>query len=46
MHYLNVARGRGVIGGAGEGGIGDGDVLEGGKSVLVLIVMSSLFTTL
>lgn len=29
-HYLNVAGCRGVVGSAGEGGVGDGVVLKGG----------------
>lgn len=45
MHYLNVAGCGGVVGGAGEGGVGDG-VLKGGQSVLVFTVTSSLLTAL
>lgn len=36
----------GVAGGAGEGGEGDGVVLEGGESVLVFTAASSLFIAL
>ncbi len=46
MLYLNVAGCGGVTGGAGEGSVGDGDVLEGRKSALVSLVVSSLFTVL
>lgn len=42
---LNVAGCGGVVGGAGEGGVGDG-VLKGGQSVLVFTVTSSLLTAL
>lgn len=45
-HYLNVAGCGGVVGSAGEGGVGDGVALEGGQPVLVFTVASSLFTAL
>lgn len=31
VHYLNVAGCGGVVGSAGQGGVGDGVVLEGGQ---------------
>lgn len=46
MLYLSVAGCGGVVGSAGEGGVGDGVVLEGGQSVLVFTVTPSLFTAL
>ncbi len=36
----------GEVGSAGEGSVGDAVVLEGGQSVLVFTVASSLFTAL
>lgn len=44
-YYLNVA-GCGGVGSAGEGGVGNSVGLEGGQSVLVFTVSSSLFTAL
>lgn len=45
-HYLNEAGCGGVVGSAGEGGTGNSVGLEGGQSVLVFTVSSSLFTAL
>lgn len=46
MSYLNLAGCGGVVCGAGEGGVGDGVALQGGQSVLVFTVASSLFAAL
>lgn len=45
-HYLNFAGCGVVVGSAGQGSVGDSVVLEGGQSVLVFTVSSSLFTAL